>query len=148
MGYEYSRHDQPGELSQKPSKNPTHDVYRNPRAQGPVSSSFTKAFDIYSLGVILIEIAYWREFGEVIEKMGVKAKDVSSESMQQVRQRILDEQGLDRFPQTLRFRMGNNYSKVVLCCLGTLFEDETLAPNEFITTYFEMVIRRLRECTV
>jgi serine/threonine protein kinase len=39
MGYEYARHDQPGELSQKPSQNPAHDVYRHPRAQGPVSST-------------------------------------------------------------------------------------------------------------
>ena len=80
--------------------------------------------------------------------MGVRAKDVSPKSMQQVRERILEEQGLDKFPKNLRFKMGNEYTKVVLCCLGTLFEDEILTRKEFITTYFDMVVRRLRGCSV
>jgi hypothetical protein len=148
MGYEYARHDQPGELSQKPSQNPAHDVYRHPRAQGPVSSTFTKAFDVYSLGIILLEIAYWRAFEDIVKKAGVKAEQISPEAMQQVRQRILDEQGKDQFPQNIRFKMGDNYAKVILCCIGTLFEDEALTPKEFITTYFDMVVRRLKGCAV
>ncbi|KAJ9648633.1 hypothetical protein H2199_001488 [Coniosporium tulheliwenetii] len=148
MGYEYARHDKPGELSEKPSQNPAHDVYRHPRAQGPVSDNYKKAFDIYSLGIILVEIAQWRAIADIIEKMGLKLKDVSSKKMQEVRERISNEEGLDIYPQNLRFRMGDEYTKVVLCCLGTVFEDETRTRQDSITTFYDLVVRRLQSCKV
>lgn len=44
------------------------EVYRNPDAQvnGSRRSSYRKTFDIYSLGIMLFEIADWRRFALVL----------------------------------------------------------------------------------
>jgi hypothetical protein len=95
-----------------------------------------------------VKIAEWRAFGDVVEKMGYKAKEINAINMQKVRERIMDEQGHGQYPGHLRFRMGDEYTKVVLCCLGTIFEDATLSGQEFITTFFEFVVRHLKSLKV
>ena len=82
LGYEYSRRVGTGEISDKPSDNPSRDIYRHPSAQGPVSDTFHKAFDIYALGIVLVEIAYWRSFGHILENtLKVKLTNVSAIEM-------------------------------------------------------------------
>jgi len=56
-------------------------MYRHPLTQGigfGPRESFRKSFDIYSLGVVLVELAYWRPIDRIlgIEKGKAKAKFV------------------------------------------------------------------------
>jgi hypothetical protein len=147
VGYEYARQDKPGELSDKPSQNPAQDIYRHPRAQGLISDSFVKAFDIYSLGIMLVEVAYWRPFASLLrDKLGVKMQDVSAIKMQEVRDKLLAEGKCDSddYPQNLRFRMGDGYAKATLQCLGTFFEDDTMSKQDFIIAFYDLVVKRLK----
>lgn len=60
MGFDISRPNQPGEVSEKPLSHFEDDLYRHPHYKGMYARSFQPAFDIYSLGVILYEIGMWR----------------------------------------------------------------------------------------
>jgi hypothetical protein len=139
------------QLSDKPSQNPELDIYRHPRAQGPVSDTYVKAFDVYCLGIMLVEIAYWRSWESLLrEKVGVKLEDVNPDKMEEARKKLLEEGNQDStaIPQNLRFRMGENYAKATLQCLGALFMDETMTKHEFVTTFYDVVLRRLNSCSV
>ena len=60
MGFDISRPNQPGEVSEKPLSHFEDDLYRHPHYKGMYARSFQPSFDIYSLGVILYEIGLWR----------------------------------------------------------------------------------------
>lgn len=60
MGFDISRPNQPGEVSEKPLSHFEDDYYRHPHYKGMYARSFQPSFDIYSLGVILYEIGMWR----------------------------------------------------------------------------------------
>jgi len=69
VGYEYARFDGTSEVSEQPSSNPEHDIYRHPLAIGDYSESFNRLFDIYSLGLIFFEIAQWRPLRKIVAKV-------------------------------------------------------------------------------
>ena len=60
MGFDISRPNQPGEVSEKPLSHFEDDLYRHPHYKGMFARSFQPSFDIYSLGVVLYEIGMWR----------------------------------------------------------------------------------------
>ena len=60
MGFDISRPNQPGEVSEKPLSHFEDDLYRHPHYKGLYARSFQPSFDIYSVGVILYEIGMWR----------------------------------------------------------------------------------------
>jgi hypothetical protein len=100
---------------------------------------------------MLVEIAYWRLREDLLrEKMGVKLEDVNPAKMEEARKRLLEEanRDSDAIPQNLRFGMGENYAKATLRCFGTLFTDEKMTKHEFVTTFYDVVLRRLDLCSV
>ena len=70
MGFDISRPNQPGEVSEKPLSRPEDDVYRHPDYQGPKARSFQPSFDIYSVGVMLYEIGLWRTVAQQKQSSG------------------------------------------------------------------------------
>ena len=149
MGYEYARNDSRPELSEKPSGDPAHDIYRHPRAQGTLSDRYRKTFDVYSLGIMFVEIALWRSFDDILVKMlKFDMKDVTPVNMEQIRQRMIAESGADRFPDNLRFRIGDEFAEATLSCLGLVFEDDEMTRQDFIITFYERVVRHLSNCRI
>ena len=39
-------------------------LYRHPKAQGPTRERFCRAYDVYALGIVLLEIGFWRRIAE------------------------------------------------------------------------------------
>ncbi|KAI9796493.1 MAG: hypothetical protein M1833_006161 [Piccolia ochrophora] len=60
LGFDISRPNHPGEVSEKPVPNTEDDVYRHPAYKGHDPRPFKPPFDMYSLGVILFEVGMWR----------------------------------------------------------------------------------------
>jgi hypothetical protein len=55
------------EMTEKPTFDPLAEIYRHPHAQSSqTDGSFQKSYDIYSLGIILIEIAFWKGIDEIV----------------------------------------------------------------------------------
>ena len=60
VGFEFSRPDKPDESSEKPEQSARFNLYRHPLSRGSPTEAFRKTFDIYSFGVLLLEIGMWR----------------------------------------------------------------------------------------
>jgi len=60
-------------MTEKPPENAASDLYRHPRVQGTgnretaSAGGFKKSYDLYSLGVVLLEIAYWKPLTKYLE---------------------------------------------------------------------------------
>lgn len=66
-GFELSRPSIMDEWSEKPGSEPAKDMYRHPNAQSSqADGSYRKSYDMYSLGVVMTEIALWKPVEEVI----------------------------------------------------------------------------------
>lgn len=108
----------------------TFDIFQHPeRLQADGAKRYVKNYDVYSLGVVLLEIGFW----EPIETLTRELEDESSTW-------VTD---LLRISQRLRPRMGVRYLRVVAWCLGqkgtNLVKDvdfihEVLDPLENITS--------------
>ncbi|OTB11255.1 hypothetical protein K445DRAFT_379520 [Daldinia sp. EC12] len=87
-GYELSRPSDIPEMTEKPPSDPWTDIYRHPYAQSSeVKSTYRKAYDMYSLGIILIEIAFWKPI-EMILGIGDLAT-MEHHSLRSIRGRLL-----------------------------------------------------------
>jgi hypothetical protein len=67
-GFTFSRANSPIEISDQASDDPLLDIYRHPDALGDPSTSYAAHMDLYSLGVVLIEISEWRPLKHIIKK--------------------------------------------------------------------------------
>lgn len=66
-GFDYARPDLVGELTEAPSVYSEHDIYRHPATLGVNRERYSKSHDIYSLGVVLIEVALWEPIHTFLE---------------------------------------------------------------------------------
>lgn len=119
-GFDYSRPAMNDDLTEKPPENAAADVYRHPRVQGSglresssPSSSYKKSYDLYALGVILLEIAYWKPIDAIvgIENLARAKPGV----VFGVRTRLLD--GKEPFLRHVRSHLGNTVEAVIRSCL-------------------------------
>jgi len=99
-GFDFSRPARAGEMTEipGPGDDVEYNLYRHPLAQSPKPEErerFKKSFDIYSLGVLLVEIAHWAPVEKVLGLDMNAARGRPSIALQ-VRQRLLaDEQIAD-----------------------------------------------------
>lgn len=115
-GFDYSRPAQHEDMTEKPPENPAHDLYRHPQAHGNArddtrSGGFKKQYDIYSLGVVLMEIFYWKPIN-VIVGIG-DLRNVRPSETVKVRQKLL----YDGFLEFLTSRLGDTIPVVIRACL-------------------------------
>ncbi|CAF9909703.1 hypothetical protein IMSHALPRED_008447 [Imshaugia aleurites] len=136
-GYEYARADNPLETTEAPSSKLHSELYRHPNSLGQGRASFHKRFDLYSLGCVLLEVAFWlplptillqRLRGQSDEKdapcsalysmaiLGPR-NDTEYYLMVKEKQKLLEELGTGSIRAELEFQMGNIYSKLVMDCL-------------------------------
>ncbi|PSN67496.1 hypothetical protein BS50DRAFT_610587 [Corynespora cassiicola Philippines] len=117
-GFDYSRPAQNDDLTEKPPENAALDIYRHPRVQGSGNresphNSFKKSYDLYALGIILLEIAYWRPIEKIlgIENLANARPSITMK----VSQRLLSEE--EGFLGYVRSHLGNMVHDVVKACL-------------------------------
>jgi serine/threonine protein kinase len=107
VGFEYSR---PNELTQHSdsarNRNRRHDVYKHPECQGEVSERFKSVYDMYSLGVVLMEIGFW--------KSAEKLAEIEENNYAEITRRKL----LEKAESELGGKMGSRYLEAVTSCLN------------------------------
>ena len=136
-GYEYARADNPLETTEAPPSQLSLVLYRHPRSLGQGRVSFNKSFDLYSLGCVLLEVAFWLPLQTILlqrlcsepheknapstklpsPKITVPNNNAEYYSIVQENQRLLEERGNDSIRAELEFRMGKVYSDLVMDCL-------------------------------
>ncbi|KAL3486102.1 prion-inhibition and propagation-domain-containing protein [Aspergillus germanicus] len=161
-GFDYARPDSPDEMTIKPDFNEFGDRYRHPQCTNPATRHtipFSRRFDIYSLGVILMELGRW----ETVDTMH---KDFTAQRLKAARRGQQEPgappAGLESFQKYLRtrcvdslaFRMGTIYTDAVRFCFhdATLVTSAELDLNEdnenvLISRFNKEVVAQLVKCT-
>ncbi|RSL57752.1 hypothetical protein CEP54_008125 [Fusarium duplospermum] len=119
-GFEYARHDA-HEISERSDPNPTWDIYRWPSIQGEATTAVRsrKIFDVYSLGLVLMEILFWKPLATLLELPNLPTVTLSHSKG--VREHLLGEsECLDNVLDI----GGKKYHGVVRRCLEGYLNDE------------------------
>lgn len=118
-----------------------YDIYRHPERYDPPVSSFTQMHDIYSVGVVLLEIGLWDtarelydsmidyDFGGKVPKEGVSAIHIQDSFMAEARDR-------------LGHRMGSSYRDAVLSCLSGEMDDY-IGKRDFANEFQKRVVEKV-----
>lgn len=145
-GFQFSRLDNRTEISENPSSNPSHDIYRHRYALGEPSMAFEQFMDIYSLGTILIEIAEWRPLRHVVLKhVDVKSREVPLDKLAGIGKWLNEtkvESGM------VAFRMGDAFARAVKKCLRS--EDSEGEDNQVKDGHLDTLgtIHELGKCII
>ncbi|KAL0264071.1 hypothetical protein SLS55_000015 [Diplodia seriata] len=82
------------------------DIFQHPdRLQGPSSPRYTKTYDVYSLGVLLLEIGLWEQLPEAIPDLDEENPSSWTEELKAVVPKLSP-------------RTGERYQRLVSWCLG------------------------------
>ncbi|KFY89510.1 hypothetical protein V498_06428 [Pseudogymnoascus sp. VKM F-4517 (FW-2822)] len=75
-------------MTEKPRHDPSQDIYRHPNAQSSqMDGSYRKSYDLYSLGILIIEIALWMRIEDI---MGFEnLKKVKPTALLEMKSRLL-----------------------------------------------------------
>ncbi|KAF7554655.1 hypothetical protein G7046_g6763 [Stylonectria norvegica] len=153
-GFDFSRPGGSDEMTDAPSVDAEHDLYRHPNTQsnrrGDRERS-KKSFDIYSLGVIFVELAHWRTVESVldIEMRRVRGSDM----VRRVRASLLAEERI----AAIGADMGEKFEEATRKCLTGEQElglrrgdDETAdeVAQSLSIRFYDEVVKTLEEVSV
>ncbi|KAL8873788.1 MAG: hypothetical protein Q9174_000798 [Haloplaca sp. 1 TL-2023] len=114
VGFDISRPNQPGEISEKPIMDTDDDVYRHPDYRSQNSHSFLPSFDLYSLGIMLFEIGTWRNVGYQGQRRGGRPSLETHNSDPKYIEKVI----MSGPVTDLKRHMGARYRDAVVACLS------------------------------
>ena len=134
-GYEYARADNPLEVTEAPSAQRHSQPYRHPLSIGQGRFSFSKSFDLYSLGCVLLELGFWTPLQVLLLRIlrfkpdavaifggdatrispSTPQNDIECYSMVGEKQRLLRETGPGTIHADPEHRMGPSRHEVHTC---------------------------------
>ncbi|KAL6903075.1 prion-inhibition and propagation domain-containing protein [Trichoderma evansii] len=154
-GFDFSRPGGLEEVTEIPGFDAEHDLYRHPRAQsnqGKLRERSKKSFDIYSLGVIFVELAHWKPVEGVL---GIEMRLAKGQSdvVRQVRSDLLATERV----ADVGAEMGEKFEEAARRCLLGERElglepgdDETAdeMASRLSARYYDDVVKKLAEIVV
>ena len=112
-GYEYARPDRNEETTTGAASNPWWEPYAHPNYQGDrARGSYRKTYDIYSLGIVLLEIAYWRSIEQI---MKINPPEARTSEFVKIRERLLARGS--EYQEHVRANLGTRYCTAMTSCL-------------------------------
>jgi len=148
-GFDFSRPARPEEMTDIPVDDVEHNFYRHPKVQSANAnerSRFRKSFDVYSLGVMFVELAHWKAIDAVLGIDLNRARGRPALALG-VRKSLLEPS-----------RLGE-----IGACMGKIFEDVTRAcitgteevgvpdmepGNDSQIMFYDKVVKRLGEVNI
>jgi hypothetical protein len=100
-GFDFARPARADEQTEIPGDNGAYNLYRHPSTQGHgygPRESFRKSFDIYSLGVVMVELAHWETIDKVL---GLEMEKGRMRVMNRIREMLLDEDRMQEIGASL-----------------------------------------------
>jgi hypothetical protein len=118
-GFDYSRPATSDDMTERPLDNPAADIYRHPSVQHKGNredasgrESYKKSFDLYSLGIVLLEIAHWKTIDQILS---INLERARPKDTWTVRERLLT--GNSEYLRFVKSYLGNTVEGVVRACL-------------------------------
>ncbi|KAJ4858327.1 prion-inhibition and propagation domain-containing protein [Trichoderma breve] len=154
-GFDFSRPGGSDEVTEIPGSDAEHDLYRHPLAQsnqGKGRQRSKKSFDIYSLGVILVELAHWKPV-EAVLGIEMRLAKGQSDVVRHVRSQLLAAESV----ADVGAEMGERFEEAARRCLTgehelglEVGEDETAdeVAERLSVRYYDDVVKKLAEIVV
>ncbi|RBR10018.1 uncharacterized protein FIESC28_09626 [Fusarium coffeatum] len=154
-GFDFSRPGGSDEMTDAPGDDAEHDLYRHPNAQSNRRRDrerSKKSFDIYSLGVILVELAHWQPVEDIL-RIDMRRARGRPDVVRGIREALLRE---DRVA-AVGADMGERFEDATRKCLAGGEElglregdDETQdeVAERLSMKFFKDVVKRLEEVVV
>ncbi|KAJ7125809.1 prion-inhibition and propagation-domain-containing protein [Mycena crocata] len=120
-GFEYSRQSTEMESIDAMAAIRAHAIYRHPAYPGLATERYRMAYDIYSFGLVLAEIAWWTPLESflraLLRKKGLARSTETEERFGMEEAIELRRAVITRARKELAFRVGSGYKEVVEWCL-------------------------------
>ena len=154
-GFDFSRPGGSDEMTDVPGDDAEHDLYRHPAAQANRRRDrerSKKSFDIYSLGVIFVELAHWRTVEKVLN-IDLRRARGRPDIVRRVREGLL----LEEQVAAVGADMGEKFEEATRKCLkgedelglkkGDVETDNEVA-ERLSMRFYEDVVKRLEQVVV
>ncbi|KAI5459842.1 prion-inhibition and propagation-domain-containing protein [Mariannaea sp. PMI_226] len=154
-GFDFSRPGGSDEMTDAPGDDAEHDLYRHPHTQSNRRrdrSRSKKSFDIYSLGVIFVELAHWQTVENVLDIELRRARG-RPDVVRRVREELLSEARV----AAVGADMGERFEEATRKCLagGEMLglhegDDETASEvaERLSMKFYKDVVKRLEDVVV
>ena len=154
-GFDFSRPGGSDEMTDVPGDDAEHDLYRHPDAQANRRKDrmrSKKSFDVYSLGVVFVELAHWKTIDEVL-KLDMRRARGKPDVLRETRARLLHDTRIS----DVGAEMGEQFERATKTCLAGGLElgihpddDETAddVAEKLSVRFYEDVVKRLQEIVV
>ncbi|PHH72208.1 hypothetical protein CDD80_4686 [Ophiocordyceps camponoti-rufipedis] len=116
-------------------------LYRHPRYQGDAAEGYKLAYDIYSLGLVLVEIALWKPLSSFLEGKPIGKSSASASQLapnmtifHEAEATMLKKRVMNRVESEFRFRVGSAYYQATKYCLE-LADRETAAEGDVFAAH-------------
>jgi hypothetical protein len=135
IGFDYARPADQTHLSEDTCV--INDLYRHPSVQGVPRPTFVPAFDLFALGLILLEIGCWEMLGDVQHRYLREQKLANlDEARRTLHRHLQDATRVRGVMRELAFLMGTRYQEAVRSCL-------LVTPESYSAELFRDVIEKL-----
>lgn len=147
-GFEYSRPAKRDDMTERPSDDLASDIYRHPFVQMANNrGGFKKSHDLYSLGILLLEIAYWKPLDQILS---IDLERARPKDAYKVKDRLLSERVWLR---NVKSNQGNTVEDIIRTCLegpeafldDKYDKDSAHAEVELQRAFGEKVVERLEQ---
>ena len=124
------------------------DIYRHPDRQGDARDGHKKEHDLYSLGVVLLEVGLWQSSRVLVEYLTQKRQNtpVKEGEMIKVERKDVGVWMADAVKNSLAYHVGSDYRDAVRTCLtsdfGVIQDDER--KSKLLDAMDKMVLQKLR----
>ena len=115
VGFEYSRLES-AETEATWDTDLVKNLYRHPERQGPPLVTFAKRYDVYALGLVLLEIGLWRTLSDLWEEAREKTRQQNGK-LSPLNRRLNVEYFAEAAKHNLAHTMGEAYAEAVSTCL-------------------------------
>ncbi|OQO04947.1 hypothetical protein B0A48_07965 [Cryoendolithus antarcticus] len=151
-GFETSRPALPDEITVPYARSEERDLYRHPDLHTMDSSRSKRSHDIYSFGLVMIEIALWRPIEQIVKlEVPLRRREIGK-----LRSAVLDDQNFV-FADVAE-RVGWRYADVARACIsggkpiGIIDdndnEEDPAVGSRMISAFFENILLELRALVV
>ncbi|EDR04130.1 uncharacterized protein LACBIDRAFT_331007 [Laccaria bicolor S238N-H82] len=121
VGFGFARLSSAYDATEPVDNDPIYAQYRHPDVQGEERESFSKKYDVYSLGLILIEIAYWKPLRKLVSE-----NRNASENLKRLKRDVLESGDLAHW-------MGDVYKRTVEVCLSSCSKSAKMLWSRFVS---------------